>query len=181
MPEEIPNYNGNIVLTTSEEAPKESETPILHEDVFDKHPTVIRGLILQKLELEYDENALIIGVDPGSRIGLSVFYYGREIESSLYSSVDSLVSHIITILAELRAKRKIVKIGNGNMVLAKSIGTNLNLRFCSSFELEFVDERRTSSKTKNYNQRGKRDRLAAKFITQREGYRHFILPLSITG
>ena len=181
MPEEIPHYTGNIVFTTRDEAPSESQTPMLFEEVYDKHPTVIRGWILQKLNLEYEDEKLVLGIDPGSRIGLSVFYYGKEIESSLHSSVEGLVSHMITILAELRAKRKIVKIGNGNMGIAKEIGTLLNLRFCSSFELEFVDERWTSLKIKNYNQRGKRDKLSAKFITQREGYRHFVLPLSLTG
>ena len=85
------------------------------------------------------------------------------------------------ILAELKATKKIVKIGNGNMNLAKKITTTLNLRFCSDFELEFVDERKTSLKIKNYNQRGKRDMMSAKYITHREGYRHFILPLSRTG
>ena len=89
--------------------------------------------------------------------------------------------HVAKILAELRAERKIVKIGNGNMNLAKEITSLLNLRFCSDFELEFVDERKTSLKTKNYNQRGKRDMMSAKYISQRDGYRHFILPLSRTG
>ena len=154
---------------------------MLYEEIFDKHPTVIQGLILQKLGLRFEKEELVIGVDPGSRTGLSVFYYGIEIESSLHSSIDSLVFHMITILAELRAKRKIVKIGNGNMILAKEIGMRLNLKFCSSFELEFVDEHKTSPKIKNYNQRGKRDKLSAKFISQRQGYRHYILPLSITG
>ncbi len=181
LPEQIHNYDGNIIFTTSLEAPKNSEKPILDEELFDKHPTVIRGKILQKLEPALEEDELVLGVDPGNRIGLSVFYYGKEIESSLHSSVDGLVSHIITILAELRAKRKIVKIGNGSMGIARQISSLLNLRFCSSFELEFVDERKTSLKIKNYNQRGKRDRLSAKYISQREGYRHFILPLSITG
>jgi hypothetical protein len=168
-------------MTTKDEAPIDSSKPMLHEEIFDKHPTVIRGWILQKLNMVFDDDELVLGVDPGSRIGLSVFYFGKEIESSLYSSVENLVSHIITLLAELRAKRKIVKIGNGNMDIAKKIGTMLNLKFCSSFELEFVDERKTSLKIKNFNQRGKRDMLSAKYITQREGHRHFILPLSITG
>ena len=154
---------------------------MIHEEVFDKHPTVIRGMIYQKLELDFDQEDLVLGIDPGSRIGLSIFYYGKEIESSFHNSIDNLVSHVIMILAELRAKRKIVKIGNGNMTIAKQISTELNLKFCSSFELEFVDERSTSLKIKNYNQRGKRDMMSAKYITQREGYRHFILPLSLTG
>ncbi|MGY5142281.1 MAG: hypothetical protein ACW9WZ_04465, partial [Nitrosopumilus sp.] len=83
-------------------------------------------------------------------------------------------------MAGLRAKRKIVRIGNGDMIMAKQIVQMLNLQYCSSFEIEFVDEKNTSVKIKNFNQRGKRDRLSAKFISQREGFRHFILPLSLT-
>lgn len=154
---------------------------MLHEDIFEQHPTVIRGLMIRKLDLGFDQDDLIIGVDPGQRIGLSIFYFGREIESSFHSSVEGLVTHIIRVLGGLRAKRKIVKIGDGNMDIAKQIGNLLNLNFCSSFELEFVDERKTSPKIKNFNQRGKRDMLSAKYISQRNGYRHSILPLSMTG
>jgi len=137
--------------------------------------------MMQRLNPDFEEEDLIFGVDPGERIGLSIFYYGKEIESSFHSSVEELVFHIIQVLGGLRAKRKIVKIGNGNMKIAKQIVTVLNLNFCSSFELEFVDEQKTSLKIKNFNQRGKRDMLSAKYISQREGYRHFILPLSMTG
>lgn len=181
MPEEISKYDGNLILTTREEIPLKCEKPILNEDVFEQNFTVIRGLMIQKLSLGYDEEELVIGIDPGKRIGLSVFYFGQEIESSFYSSIETLVFHIIGILGNLRAKRKIVKIGNGNMVLAKKIEELLNLRFCSSFELEYVDESNTSLKIKNFNQRGKRDMLSAKFISQRKGHRYSILPLSLTG
>lgn len=181
LPEEIPKYKGNLILTTQKEFPTKCEKPILYEDVFDKHYTVIRGLMVQKLNLDYDEEDLIIGIDPGQRIGLSVFYFGKEIESSFHSSIEELVFHIIGILGNLRAKRKIVKIGNGNMSIAKKIEKMLNLKFCSSFDLEYVDESKTSLKIKNFNQRGKRDMLSAKFISQRDGYRYSILPLSLTG
>jgi len=181
FPEDIPNYDGHLVLTTRKEAPLECEKPMLHEDIFEQHPTVIKGLMMQKLSLGYDEEDLIIGVDPGKRTGLSIFYFGQEIESSFNSSVDELVLHIIKVLGGLRAKRKVVKIGNGNMNIAKEIVSLLNLKFCSSFELEFIDERKTSLKIKNFNQRGKRDMLSAKYILQREGHRYSILPLSMTG
>ena len=181
LPDEIDSYEGNLIMTTRNESPKITKKPIFHEEILDKPPTVIRGMILRVMDSGFENEELIIGVDPGSRIGLSVYYFGKEIESSLHSSVENLVDHIISILAGLRAKRKVVKIGNGNMEIAKKISKILNLKFCSSFELEFVDEHRTSLKIKNYNQRGKRDRLSAKYITQREGYRHFVLPLSITG
>ena len=136
---------------------------------------------MQKLNLDFEEEVLILGVDPGQRIGLSIFYYDTEIESSFYSSVEDIILHIIHVLGNLRAKRKIIKIGNGNMKIAKQIVTMLNLRFCSSFELEFVDEQKTSLKIKNFNQRGKRDMLSARYILQRNGYRYSVLPLSITG
>ncbi len=168
-------------MTTRKEAPTVCDKPILNEEIFDHHPTVIHGLIIQKLDLGFNEEKLVIGVDPGQRTGLSVFYYGREIESSFHSSVEELVKHIIRVLGGLRAKRKIIKIGNGNMIIAKEIGNMLNLKFCSSYELEFVDERRTSIKIKNFNQRGKRDMLSAKYISQRDGYRQSILPLSLIG
>jgi len=180
LPDDIKNYDGHLILTTKREAPIDCEKPMLYEDIFEHHPTVIRGLMIRKLSLGSDED-LIIGVDPGQRIGFSIFYFGREIENSFNSSVEDLVSHIIKVLGGLRAKRKIVKIGNGNMNIATEIVTMLNLRFCSSFELEIVDERKTSLKIKNFNQRGKRDMLSAKYISQREGNRHFVLPLSLTG
>ena len=131
---------------------------------------------MQKLNLNFEEEVLILGIDPGQRIGLSIFYYDAEIESSFFSSVEEIVLHIIQVLGNLRAKRKIIKIGNGNMKIAKQIVMMLNLKFCSSFELEFVDEQKTSLKIKNFNQRGKRDMLSAKYILQRDGYRYSILP-----
>ncbi|MCV0393491.1 MAG: hypothetical protein K5790_09430 [Nitrosopumilus sp.] len=181
LPEEIINYAGHLILTTKKESPKKCEKALLYEDIFENHPTVIKGLMMQKLNLDYLEKDLILGIDPGKRIGLSIFYYGKEIESIFHSSVENLISHVICVLGGLRAKRKIVKIGNGNMHIAKQISTMLNLKFCSSYELEFVDERKTSLKIKNFNQRGKRDMLSAKYISQRDGFRYSILPLSITG
>jgi len=181
IPEQIDAYRGDIVLTTFSEAPKSSKIPALHEDILDLEPTVIEGLIMQKLDLVHYSDELLIGIDPGKRIGLSIYYYGREVEHSLHISVEDLVSHLVRILAGLRAKRKIIKIGNGNMKMAKKITNLLNLRYCSDFEIEFVDEQKTTIKTKNYNQRGKRDMQSAKYITKREGPRHIVLPLSRIG
>ena len=181
IPEQIHDYHGDIILTTFSEAPKSIKIPALYEDILHLEPTVIGGLIMQKLGSTYSSDELLIGIDPGKRIGLSVYYYGREVEHSLHISVEDLVSHLIRIFAGLRAKKKIVKIGNGNMNLAKKITNLLNLRYCSDFEIEFVNEQKTSLKTKNYNQRGKRDMQSAKYIAQRDGPKHIILPLSRIG
>lgn len=182
LPEEVTISDRRLVLTTVGESSKiPPSSPVLFDDEFDYDPTIVRGKIVKKLESGFHQNTLIIGIDPGSRIGLSIFYYEKEIESSIYTSAEDLVSHIVKILVGLSAERKVVKVGNGNMEIARKITDMLNLRFCSHFELEFVDERRTSLRVKNYNKRGTRDRLSARYITQREGYRHLVLPLSRTG
>jgi hypothetical protein len=51
------------------------------------------------------------------------------------------------------------------MCVTKQIVKILNLKFRSSFELEFKDEGKTSLKIKNFNQRGKQDMLSAKYIS----------------
>ena len=181
LPEQIHDYHGDIVLPTISEIPESIKIPVLYEDILELEPTVIEGLIMQKLDSVHYSDELLIGIDPGKRIGLSIYYYGREVEHSLHISVEDLVSHLVRILAGLRAKKKIIKIGNGNMKMAKKITNLLNLRYCSDFEIEFVDEQKTTIKTKNYNQRGKRDMQSAKYITRREGPRHLVLPLSRIG
>ena len=181
LPEQISDYNGDLVLVTSYETPNNIKIPALYEDILDFEPTVIKGLIIQKLNIIHYSDELLIGIDPGKRIGLSIYYYGREIENSLHTSVEDLIYYLVKILAGLHTKKKIVKIGNGDMKLAKKIINLLNLRYCSDFELEFVDESKTSVKVKNYNQRGKRDMLSAKYISRREGPRHLVLPLSRIG
>ena len=72
----ITHYSGHLILTTKKESPKKCEKPLLDEDIFEHHPTVIRGMMMQKLNLDFDEEVLVLGVDPGQRIGLSIFYYG---------------------------------------------------------------------------------------------------------
>lgn len=181
LPTDIPTYSGNLIFTTEDESPEFTNKPILNEEVLNHDPTVLQGIITEKLDSGLNSSELVIGIDPGQRIGLSVTYLGKEIERGLYTSLEDLASHIAKILGGLKAEKKLVKIGNGNMFVAKQITNLLNLRFCSHFELEFVDEHKTTRKIKNYNKRGERDMLSAKYIAQRDGYRHFVLPLSRTG
>ncbi|NDF25477.1 MAG: hypothetical protein EB149_05780 [Thaumarchaeota archaeon] len=181
VPDQIPTYRGNLIFTTENESPRFASQAILNEHILEQDPTVIQGIIIEKLDSGLNPSELLIGIDPGQRIGLSVSYLGKEIELGLYSSPEEVASHIAKILGGLKAERKLVRIGNGNMQVAKQITTQLNLKFCSHFELEFVDEQKTTKKIKNHNKRGKRDMLSARFIAQREGYRHFVLPLSRTG
>jgi hypothetical protein len=181
LPEEITDSDKRLILTTMAESLRIPSNLVLLDNEFNNHPTIVKAKIIKKLQSGLNNSSLVIGIDPGSRIGLSIFYYEKEIESSFYTSVDDLVSHIVKILGGINAQRKVVKVGNGTMRIARHIVNSLNLQFCSHFELEFVDERKTSLKIRNYNKKGERDKISARCITQREGYRHLVLPLSRMG
>ena len=74
------DYSGNLIFTTRKESPNTTEKLLIHEDILEHHPTVILGTIIQKLRLDFEENDLVIGIDPGQRTGLSIFYYEKEID-----------------------------------------------------------------------------------------------------
>ena len=181
MPSEIDDFDGDLVVTTEKEAPKQISIPILFDEIISKEPIVVKGIITKMLKSSTNSSKLILGNDPGERIGVSVTYLENEIARTFFVSMDRLIPYLISILAELPAARKIVKIGNGDMKTANKILQMLNLKFCSKFEIEFVDESNTTFKIKNHNQRGKRDMLSAQFISQRSGISKYIFPLSITG
>ena len=181
MPSEIHDFDGDLVITTEKEAPKHISIPILFDEIISKDPIVVKGIITKMLNSSTNSSKLVLGIDPGQRIGVSVIYLENEIARAFFVSLDKLIHYLISILAELPAARKIVKIGNGDMKTANKILQMLNLQFCSKFEIEFVDESSTTLKIKNHNQRGKRDMLSAQFISQRSGISKFVLPLSITG
>ena len=181
MPSEIDDFDGDLIVTTEKEITKQISTHILFDEIISKDPIVVKGIITRMLNTSTNSSKLVLGIDPGQRIGVSVTYLENEIARAFFVSLDKLIQYLISILAELPASRKIIKIGNGDMKTANKILEMLNLNFCSKFEFEFVDESSTTFKIKNHNQRGKRDMLSAQFISQRSGISKYILPLSITG
>ena len=181
MPSEIDSFKGDLIVTTEKEAPKQISIPILFDEIISKDPIVVKGIITKMLNSSTSLSKLVLGIDPGQRIGVSVTYLENEIARAFFVSIEKLIHYLISILAELPAARKILKIGNGDMKTANKILQMLNLKFCSKFEIEFVDESNTSLKIKNHNQRGKRDMLSAQFISQRTGISKSVLPLSISG
>ena len=181
MPSEIDTFKGDLIVTTEKEAPKQITIPMLFDEIINKDPIVVKGIITKLLNSSNNSSKLILGIDPGQRIGVSVTYLENEIARAFFVSLEKLIHYLISILAELPASRKIVKIGNGDMKTANKILELLNLKFCSKFEIEFVYESSTTLKIKNHNQRGKRDMLSAQFISQRSGISKSVLPLSIIG
>ena len=115
MPSEINDFDGDLVVTTEKEAPKQISIPMLFDEIISKDPIVVKGIITKMLNSSTNSSKLVLGIDPGQRIGVSVTYLENEIARAFFVSLDKLIHYLISILAELPAARKIVKIGNGDM------------------------------------------------------------------
>ena len=85
MPSEIDGFNGDLVITTEKEAPKQISTPMLFDEIISKDPIVVKGIITKMLNSSTNSSKLVLGIDPGQRIGVSVTYLENEI-CLLYTS-----------------------------------------------------------------------------------------------
>ena len=175
LPGAVPSYDGDAVLTTRAEAPASASSAraaLLFEDVCGIEPAVLAGRLLRCRPPAVPGSGgdhLLAGIDPGSRIGLSVSYRGCEIESSLHASPARVAARVAAIFAGLEAARRTVRIGDGSRGAASRIAELLGRGCAEPFELEIVDECGTSPRSKSCNQGGRRDRISALHISRRPG------------
>ena len=80
------------VITTKKERELFVGTSILIEEL-DENPLVMEGQILSRILTE-NNRTLLIGIDPGSRTGVGVFYGDSKIGSFTVESVDGLRSKL---------------------------------------------------------------------------------------
>ena len=138
---------------------------LLYDDEMKHGSTITLVLLLQRCGITGDD--LIVGIDPGRRIGLSVFYGSVEIERQLFISIERMSSHIRHIFKYIKSTRHLIRIGDGDMTTAWRICRTLDV-IDTPYSLEFVNESGTSPRTRHCNSRGKQDMLAARAIAQRD-------------
>jgi hypothetical protein len=80
----------SVVLTTQSERERISNASVITLEEVDDSIS-LRHEIAKKVQKRGNAN-LIIGIDPGSRIGVAAFYGGEEIFSSAISSPDDVVN-----------------------------------------------------------------------------------------
>jgi hypothetical protein len=118
----------------------------------------------------YFNDQLTIGVDPGSRIGISVIYLHQEIASWVSSSTVDAINEVSVMVEGIDSKKKVLRIGDGDMQMARRIALNLKQRFGHNIHIEIVDEHGTSlPQNIDANRRGMRDRSSARNIAFRTG------------
>jgi hypothetical protein len=132
-----------LILTTLEEAQSFGNLALALEDL-DENPGVFKGQVLSGLGGGGD--AIFVGVDPGKRTGLAVFYGETKLAFGTFDSVVALSSRVGAFGAGIPRSRLVVRIGNGNRGLATKIAEALK-HMVPRATIEIVDEAGTSART----------------------------------
>ncbi len=132
-----------LILTTSEEAQNLGGNAVALEDL-DENPGVFKGQILSRLE--GGDDAVFVGVDPGKRTGLAVFYGETKLAFSTFDSVGAMSARVAAFAAGLEQSKVVVRIGNGNRGMAAKISEALK-HMVPRATIEVVDEAGTSART----------------------------------
>ena len=166
--------NAKVIITTRDEAGIVNRKGIVMLDTeLEKYPAIAKAKILRSIIGDRADDQLIIGMDPGSRIGISATYLHEEIASLVESSPQDAIDQVSAMLGGIESRKKVVKIGDGNIVMARHIACMLKTKFHEHVSVEIVDEHGTSQNT-DANRRGARDRSSARTIAFRTG-KSFIL------
>lgn len=168
-PQEAAASDAKVIITTHDEAGliANRKGSVIFDTELEKYPAVAKAKILRSIVGEQADDQMVIGIDPGSRIGVSVIYMHEEIASTVESSPAQTVEKISAILAGVSSRKKVVRIGDGNMMMAQQLAWLVKKRF-DAVQVEIVDEHGTSQNTEA-NRRGIRDRSSARTIAFRSG------------
>ena len=168
-PEEAAMSSAKVIITTQDEAIiVNRKGAVMFDTELEKYPAIAKAKILRSIIGDRADDQLTIGIDPGSRIGISAIYLHQEIASAVESSPQDAVDQVSAMLGGIESHKKVVKIGDGNIVMARQIARMLKMRFRDHVSVEIVDEHGTSQNA-DANRRGARDRSSAKTIAFRSG------------
>jgi hypothetical protein len=169
-PADAARSEAKVVITTLDEAGLiTGSKAVMLDTELAKYPAVAKAKILKTVAGAAADDSLTVGIDPGNRIGISILYLHEEIASIVESSPADAVGQISAVLASVSSRKKVVKIGDGNMRMALSMAWAIKKKF-RDVEVQIVDERGTSRpQNTGVNRRGLRDRSSARVIAFRTG------------
>jgi hypothetical protein len=156
----------DLVLTSGSEVSSFGADAVAIEDL-SKDPLIMEGQLLSRL-VDESRRDLLIGIDPGSRIGVAIFYGGRELGALTSNSVEKSVESLLTLVSEVPHSSLMVKIGGGEPRSSLRLASLLREGLPRSASIEVVNESGTS-----VGKRGAigatRDQRAAAIIAFRKG------------
>lgn len=168
-PQEAAVSNAKVIITTRDEAIiVNRKGAVMFDTELAKYPAIAKAKILRSIVGDRADDQLTIGIDPGSRIGISAIYLHQEIASAVESSPQAAVDQVSAMLGGIESHKKVVKIGDGDITMARQIACMLKMKFRDYLSVEIVDEHGTSQNAEA-NRRGARDRSSARSIAFRSG------------
>jgi len=157
-----------LVLSTKKERPLIPFDRVLCVEDLDSELATAK--ILYMVKNPAGESAYILGIDPGVRIGISAFYLGDEVYSCVVYSAAKAANIVSKLLRSTPAKKKVVRIGDGNIDVALKIAEALADEFDKQIHIEIVNEAGTTALAKSKpNKRYVKDLRAARLIALRQG------------
>ncbi|MCP8318073.1 MAG: hypothetical protein H3Z51_14640, partial [archaeon] len=103
--------------------------------------------------------------------GMAVYYRQKELMGDVLNSIDETIAKVVKLMMSTHAKKKTVRIGNGEPEMADVMADELSKRLRNTI-IELVDERGTSSLSKIKSSRKiVRDQRSAMIIALRQGKR----------
>lgn len=154
----------DLILTTAEEGKHLGPRALALEEL-DENPGIFKGQVVSRLVGEGD--VILVGVDPGKRTGLAVFYGQTKLAFNTFDSATAVCSRVGAFARGIPASRLLVRVGNGNRSMASRLVDGLK-REVPAATIEVVDESGTSAASSKM--RGvQRDQVAAAKIAFRKG------------
>jgi hypothetical protein len=154
----------DLVLTTAGEAGQFGSRAMALEEL-DENPGVFKGQVVARLSGNGD--VILVGVDPGKRTGLAVFYGQTRLAFSTFNSAAAVCSRVGAFARGVPSSRLLVRVGNGNRPMANKLVDGLRKEVPYA-TIEVVDESGTS--TGSSKMKGvQRDQVAAARIAFRKG------------
>jgi len=154
----------DVVLTTEDESDQFGARALVLERL-DENPGIFKGQIVSRLGGEDD--TILVGVDPGKRIGLAVFYGRTRLSFSTFESITAVSHRVGGFARAVPAGLVLIRVGNGNRSLATRLVDAFE-REVPNAVVELVDESGTSVRTAKMKGIQK-DQVAAAKIAFRKG------------
>ena len=154
----------DLVLTTAEEADRFGPKALSLEEL-DENPGIFKGQVTSRLLGGGD--LILVGVDPGKRTGLAVFYGQTKLSFNSFDSPGAVCSRVGAFARGVPSSRLLVRVGNGNRSMASKLVDGLRKEVPTA-TIEVVDESGTS--TRSSKMKGvQQDQVAAAKIAFRKG------------
>ena len=161
-----------VIITTAAEESEIKYPRILTCDA-NKNVEKIIDKALQIISGKAAYKRVVIGIDPGKTFGFALLADERVLKMSSYTTVPDTVVGVLEALEDLRATKKIVRVGDGADPYRLRLIQALSKKLPTEVSLETVSEKETTRIAKGFMPRRKTllDAASAIGIASRSGRR----------